>query len=200
METVCSHWTDGSKEFNFWKDFYCALSANYLLQLETCNSRVFPYINIGHHTSSNIDRLEILWRTKASAEGILSFYPKRIIDKKGLHELFPKTSKKLNSWLPRQVQARRRCHGLLWKSGFDTQSPEEQKSAKCSQAACFDEHGSGTDADADLPGEANPVPSEPKQDKAKKKCFRKRQRTSEEAHMAHMEMCGKAVNSKRWVK
>ena len=38
--------------------------------------------------------------------------------------------------------------------------------------------------------EANPAPPEPKQDKAEKKCSRKRQRTSEEANM---EMCGKAV-------
>ena len=72
-------------------------------------------------------------------------------------------------------------------------SPEEGKSAKFGQAACLDEDSSGTDADADLPVEANPPPPEPKQDKAKKKCSRKRQRTSEEAHMANMEMCGKAV-------
>ena len=39
-----------------------------------------------------------------------------------------------------------------------------------------EERKSGTDADADLPGEANPAPPEPKQDKAKKKCSRKRQR------------------------
>ena len=54
-------------------------------------------------------------------------------------------------------------------------------------------NSSGTDADADLPREASPATPEPKQDKAKKKCSRERQRTSEEAHMAHMEMCGKAV-------
>ena len=138
-------------------------------------------ISVIIYTSSNTDLLQILWRTKASAKGILSFYPKRIIDKKGLHELFTKTTKKLNSWLPRQVQARRRCHRLLWKTGCDTQYklPEVQKSAKCSQAASLNEHGSGTDADADLPGEANPAPPEPKQDKVKKKCSRKRQRTSE---------------------
>ena len=77
----------------------------------------------------------------------------------------------------------------------EPKSPEEQKSAKFGQATCLDEDSSGTDADADLPVEANinPPPPEPKQDKAKKKCSRKRQRTSEEAHMAHMEMCGKAV-------
>ena len=169
---------EGSKEFNFWKDFYFALFSNYLLQ--GWNSRVFPYINIGHHTSSNTDRMEILWRTKASAEGILSFYPKRIIDKKDYTNCF---SKKLNGWLPRQVQARRRCRRLLWKTGYDTQykSPEEREYAKCSQAACLDEDGSGTDDDADLPGEANPAPPEPKQDKAMKKCSRKLQPTSERA-------------------
>ena len=71
------------------------------------------------------------------------------------------------------------CHRLLWKTGCDTQckSPEEQKSAKCSHAACLDRRGSGTNADADLPGEANPAPPKPKQDKAKKKCSRKRQGT-----------------------
>ena len=36
--------------------------------------------------------------------------------------------------------------------------------------------------------EANPAPPEPKQDKPKEKCSRKQQRTSEEAHMAHMKM------------
>ena len=49
----------------------------------------------------------------------------------------------------------------------------------CSQA---------TDANADLPGGANPAAPEPKQNKPKKKCSRKRQRTSDEAHIAHMEM------------
>lgn len=70
-------------------------------------------------------------------------------------------------------------------------SPEERKSAKFSQAACLDEDSSETDADADLPEEANP--SEAKPDKPKKKRTRKRQRTSEKAHKAHTEMCGKAV-------
>ena len=40
---------------------------------------------------------------------------------------------------------------------------------------------------------ANPAASESKQVKPKKKCSRLRQRTSQEAHMANMEMCGKAV-------
>ena len=52
-------------------------------------------------------------------------------------------------------------------------SPEERKSAKFSQAACLDEDISDTDADSDLPGEANPSPPEPKQGKPKKKCSRK---------------------------
>ena len=81
----------------------------------------------------------------------------------------------------------------MWITGCDTQykSPEERKSAKFSQAACLDEDSSGTDANANLPGgsESRTAP-EPKQDKAEKKCSRKRQRTSEEANM---EMCGKAV-------
>ena len=41
--------TEGSKKFNFWKDFQFALSANYLFK-ETYSSPVFPYINIGDHT------------------------------------------------------------------------------------------------------------------------------------------------------
>ena len=81
----------------------------------------------------------------------------------------------------------------MWITACDTQhkSPEERKSAKFSQAACLDEDSSGTDANANLPGgsESRTGP-EPKQDKAEKKCSRKRQRTSEEANM---EMCGKAV-------
>ena len=52
-------------------------------------------------------------------------------------------------------------------------SPKERKSAKFSQAACLDEDSSGTDADADLPGEANPTSPEPKQDKPKKKRSRR---------------------------
>ena len=43
--------TEESKEFNFWKDFsFCFICK--LLVTETCNSRVFPYINMGHHRSS----------------------------------------------------------------------------------------------------------------------------------------------------
>ena len=42
-----------------------------LLVTETCNLRVFPYINIGHHTCQNIDWLEILRRTKASGHTIV---------------------------------------------------------------------------------------------------------------------------------
>ena len=57
---------------------------------------------------------------------------------------------------------------------YSKKSPEEQKPAKFSQEACLNEDtcSSGTDANADLPGEANPAPPEPKQDKPKKKCSR----------------------------
>ena len=49
---------------------FCFISK--ILVTETCNSSVFPYMNIGHHTSSNTDRLEILlWRTKASGHTIV---------------------------------------------------------------------------------------------------------------------------------
>ena len=73
---------------------------------------------------------------------------------------------------------------------YAKKSPEERKSTKFSQVACLDEDCSGTDADADLPIEANCAPPEPKEDEPKKKCSMKRQRTSKEAHM---ELCGKAV-------
>ena len=78
---------------------------------------------------------------------------------------------------------------------YAKKSPEERKSAKFSQAACLNEDtcNSGTDANVDLPGEANSAPPEPKQDKPKKKCSSSRQQISQEPHMAHMEMCGKAV-------
>ena len=73
---------------------------------------------------------------------------------------------------------------------YAKKSPEEQKSAKFSQVVCLKEDtcSSGTDANADLPGGANPATPKPKQDRPKKKCSRKRQRTSKEAHMALMEM------------
>ena len=69
---------------------------------------------------------------------------------------------------------------------YAKKSPEERKSTKFNQAACLKEDTCSSGAD--IPGEANPAPPEPKQDKPKKKCSRKRQRTSEGAHMAHMEM------------
>ena len=71
---------------------------------------------------------------------------------------------------------------------YAKKSPEERKSTKFSQAACLNEDtcSSGADVNADLSGEANPAPPEPKQDKPKKKCSRKRPRTSEEAQMAHI--------------
>ena len=127
-----------------------------LLVTETCNSRVFPYINIGHHTSSKHWPAGNFMKN----ESIRAYYRSTLrgssIKKDYWHELFPKTFKKLNSWLPRQVQTRRRCHRLLWITGCDTQykSPEERKSAKFSQAACLAEDSWGTDADADLPGES----------------------------------------------
>ena len=52
---------------------------------------------------------------------------------------------------------------------YTNKSPEEQRSAKFSQAACLEEDSSGTDANADLPWEANPAQPEPKQDEPKKK-------------------------------
>ena len=116
-------------------------------------------VSIYQYRSSYIIKTLTGWKfyEERKHQGILSFYHKRIIDKKDYwHELFPKTFKMLNSWLPRQVQTRRRCHRLLWITGCDTQykSPEERKSAKFSQAACLAEDSSGTDADADLPGES----------------------------------------------
>ena len=53
---------------------------------------------------------------------------------------------------------------------YAKKSPEEQNSAKLSQVACLNEDtcSSGTDANADLPGGANPAAPEPKQDKPKK--------------------------------
>ena len=77
---------------------------------------------------------------------------------------------------------------------YAKKAPEERKSRKFSQAACLNEEtcSSGNDANADLPGEANSAPPEPKQDKPKKKCSRKQQRTSEEAKWRRWR-CGKAV-------
>ena len=165
------------------------------LQITCYRDMQLTCVSIYQYGSSYIIKTLTGWNfyEERKHQGILSFYPERIIDKKDYwHKLFSKTSKKLNSWLPRHVKARQRCHRLLWITGCDTQynSPEERKSAKFSQAACLDKDSSGTDADADLPGEANSAPPEPKQDKPKKKCSRKRQWTSEEANM---EMCGKAV-------
>ena len=62
--------TEESKEFNFWKDFHFALSANYLLQRHA--THVCFHISIWviiHH--QNTDRLELLWRTKASGHTIV---------------------------------------------------------------------------------------------------------------------------------
>ena len=82
----------------------------------------------------------------------------------------------------------------MWQTIVDNRMQYmEQRSAKSSQAACLDEDSSGTDADANLPGEANPAPPEPKQDEPKKKCSMKWQRPPQEVHIVHTEMCGKAV-------
>ena len=71
-------------------------------------------------------------------------------------------------------------------------SPEEQKSAKFSQAACFEEDSSDTDADPDLPGEANPTPPEPKQHKPKNSAPGS-DTGHQSADKVHTEICGKAV-------
>ena len=90
-----------------------------LLVTETWNTRVFPYLNIGHHTSSNTDQLEIFLKN----ESITAYYcstPKEPSIKR-ITRIVSKTSKKLSSWLPRQVQARLWCHRQLWITGCDTQ-------------------------------------------------------------------------------
>ena len=56
-------------------------------------------------------------------ESILAYYcstPKEPSIKR-ITRIVSKTSKKLSSWLPRQVQARLRCHRQLWITGCDTQ-------------------------------------------------------------------------------
>ena len=99
--------TEGSKEFNFWKDFYFALSANYLLQRHTTDvCSIYKYRSsyiIKHWPTGNFTM------ENESIRVFRSFYPERIIDKKDYTNCFPKP---LNSWLPCQVQARRRCRRL----------------------------------------------------------------------------------------
>ena len=57
---------------------------------------------------------------------------------------------------------------------YAKKSPEERKPVKFSQAACLnkDACSSGTDANADLPGEANTTPPEQKEGQPKKKYSR----------------------------
>ena len=86
---------EGSKKFNFWKDLFFALSANYLLQRHATHVcfHISISVIIHHQTPTG-------WKfycAERKHQGILSSYLKRIIDKKELHDLFPKTSKKLNS-------------------------------------------------------------------------------------------------------
>ena len=103
--------------------------------------------------------------------------------------MFPKTSKQLTVTTSTSKTAMAQTI-VDNRMRYAKKSTEEQKSAKLSQVACLNEDtcSSGTDANADLPGGANPAGPDPKQDKPKKKCSRKRQRTSEEDHMAHREM------------
>ena len=103
--------------------------------------------------------------------------------------MFPKTSKQLTATTSTSKTAMAQTI-VDNRMRYAKKSPEEQKSAKLSQVACLNEDtcSSGIDANADLPGGANPAGPDPKQDKPKKKCSRKRQRTSEEDHMADREM------------
>ena len=102
--------------------------------------------------------------------------------------MFPKTSKQLTAMTSTSKTAMSQSI-VDNRLRYAKKSPEEQKSAKFSQVVCLNEDAcsSGTDANADLPGGANPAAPKPKQDRPKKKCSRKRQQTSE-AHKALMEM------------
>ena len=94
------------------------------LQITCYRDMQLTCVSIYQYGSSYIIKTLTGWNSyeERKHQGILSFYPERIIDKKDYwHELFSKTSKKLNSWLPRQVKARQRCHRLLWITGCDTQ-------------------------------------------------------------------------------
>ena len=128
-----------------------------LLVTETCISRVFPYMNIGHHTSSNTGRLEIFNTMKK--ESIRAYYRsipressiKRItwIVSQNLQkakQLTATTSTSKTAMSQTIVDNRMR---------YTKKSPEERKPAKFSQAACLKEDtcSSGTN---DHPGEAIP--------------------------------------------
>ena len=65
--------TEGSKEFNFWKDFYFALSANHLLQRHTTDVcfHISISVIIHHQTLTG-------WKfyyEERKHQGILLFYP-----------------------------------------------------------------------------------------------------------------------------
>ena len=83
--------TEGSKEFNFWKDFYFALSAKYLL-LRHATHVCFhiPISVIIHHQT--LTGWNFFYEERKH-QGILSFYPKRIIDKINYTNCFPKPPK-----------------------------------------------------------------------------------------------------------
>ena len=120
-------------------------------------------------------------------QGILSFYPKRIINKKDYTNCSQNLQKAKQLTATTSTSKTAMSQTIVDnRMQYAKKAPEERKSTKFSQAACLNEEtcSSGNDANADLPGEANPAPPEPKQDKPKKKCSRKQQRTSEEAHMA----------------
>ena len=121
---------------------------------------MFPYINIRpviHHQTLTGWKF---YCEERKHQGILiSFYPKRIIDKKDYTTCFPKppkakqqtatTSKSKTAMLRTIVDNRMR---------YAKKSPEVLKPAKFSQAACLKEDtcSSGTDAKAELQGEATP--------------------------------------------
>ena len=83
--------TVGSKEFNFWKDFHFALSAKYLL-LRHATHVCFhiPISVIIHHQTLTGWKF---YYEERKHQGILSFYPKRIIDKINYTNCFPKPPK-----------------------------------------------------------------------------------------------------------
>ena len=83
--------TEGSKKFNFWKDFYFALSANYLLQRHATHVcfHISISVIIHHQTLTGW----IFYCEEREHQGILWFYPKRIIDKKHYTTCFPKLPK-----------------------------------------------------------------------------------------------------------
>ena len=83
--------TAGSKKINFWKDFYFALSANYLLQRHTTHLCFHISISVIIHHQKLTD-----WKfyyEERKHQGIRSFYPKRIVHKKDYTNCFPEPPK-----------------------------------------------------------------------------------------------------------